>query len=140
MQEEEFLALIKLVSGEEIISMTSELEEDDIKLLILNHPLTISEIKTNRKQGLKFNHWMRLSDDYIHIINFDKVITLSRVKSNEIKILYNRFILKYGQSEISHNSNNKLTLTEELGLIGNVNQKREQLEKLFKSRSISSEP
>ena len=131
MQEEEFLALIKLVSGEEIISMVSELEEDDdIKLLILNHPLTINEIKTNRRQGLKFNHWMKLSDDYLHIINFDKVITLSKVKNNEIRILYN----------VLHNNNNQLTLTEELGLIGNVDETRKKLEKLFKSKSISSEP
>lgn len=140
MKEEEFLALIKLVSGEEIVSMASELEEDDIKLLILNHPLTISEIKTNRRQGLKFNHWMKFSDDYLHIINFDKVITISRVKNNEIRILYNRFISKYGQSNILHNNNNRLTLTEELGLIGNVDETREKLEKLFKSKSISSEP
>jgi len=140
MQEEEFLALIKLVSGEEIVSMTSELEEDDVKLLILNHPLTLNEVKTNRKQGLKFNHWMKFSDDYIHIINFDKVITLSKVKSSEIRILYNRFISKYGQLEILHNQNNRIPLTEELGLIGNVDQTREKLEKLFKSKSISSEP
>lgn len=140
MQEEEFLALIKLVSGEEIISMTSELEEDDIKLLILNHPLTISEIKTNRRQGLKFNHWMKFSDDYLHIINFDKIITLSKVKNSEIKILYHRFISKYGQSNILHSDNNRLTLTEEHGLIGNVDETRKKLENLFKSKSISSEP
>ena len=118
----------------------SEIEEDDVKLLILNHPLLICEIKTNKKHGIKFNHWMRFSDDYIHIVNFDKVITLSKLKNQELRILYNRFITKYGQSELINKTGTRLQLTEELGLIGNVTDTRNKLEKLFKSKSISSEP
>lgn len=139
MQEEEFLALIKLVSGEEIISMTSEIEEDDIKLLVLNHPLIISEIKTNRRKGIKFNHWMKFSDEYIHIINFDKVISLCKVRNNEMKFLYKKFVHNFGSSDYLSNSQ-KVNLGKEQGYIGNVNHTRRQLESLFRSKSISSEP
>lgn len=140
MEEQEFLALIKLVSGEEVISMTSEIEEDDIKLLILNHPLTISEVKTSKKEGIKFNHWMKLSDDYIHIINFDKVITLSKVKSMELNFLYKKFVNKFGQSEYLQTKTTQVPLSKDLGLIGNIEDTRSNLENLFKAKSISSEP
>ena len=41
-EKEDFLAVIKLVSGEEIISTVTPCEEDERTLLLLDSPVTVS--------------------------------------------------------------------------------------------------
>jgi hypothetical protein len=140
--ENEDLSLIKLVSGEEIISMVSSIEEDDLKLLLLNHPCKITTIKnTNGKdQGVKFDHWMKFSEEYVFTINFNKVITMTIVQNPQLKFLYKKFIDKYGDQEINHTKDNyyEIKPNRDLGLLGNVDDVRDKLESLFNSKSISS--
>ena len=65
--EEEYMSLIKLVSGEEIVAMTSDIQEDDdVKLVMLNHPCKISTISNPKGYGVKFDHWMKFSDDFVY--------------------------------------------------------------------------
>lgn len=140
--ENENLSLIKLVSGEEIISMVSSIEEDDLKLLLLNHPCKISTIKngSGKDQGIKFDHWMKFSDEYVFTINFDKVITITLVKNPQLKFLYKKFIDKYGDQELINSSDNHYEIkpNKSLGLLGNIDDVRDKLESLFDSKSISS--
>jgi hypothetical protein len=140
--ENENLSLIKLVSGEEIISMVSSIEDNDLKLLLLNHPCKVTTIRNSsngKDQGIKFDHWMKFSDEYVFTINFTKVITMTLVKNPQLKFLYKKFIDKYGDQEISHNDNYyEIKPNKELGLLGKVDDIRDKLESLFNSKSISS--
>ena len=84
---EENLCFIKLVSGEELIAMTSKIEEDDLTLVILNHPLEISVVQqkgSNVPKGIKFDHWLKFSDEFVFTLNFDKIITISKVKNTNL--------------------------------------------------------
>lgn len=138
---EEFLAIVKLVSGEEIITLLSPLEEDDdIKLMVFNHPLTMTAMRSSQKgSGIRFDHWMKFAEEYVFAVDFNKIITLTRVKNNQLKFLYKKFIQKYGDNEISHMSNEryKTPINKSLGLVGNVDEMRNSLEHLF-SKSVSS--
>lgn len=137
--EEEYMSLIKLVSGEEIVAMTSDFQEDDdVKLVMLNHPCKISTISNPKGYGVKFDHWMKFSDDFVFIINFDRIITQTRVKNPQLRFLYNKFIEKYGSSEISIKNNNHIKMNKTLGLIGSVSDTKSKLESLFKSKSVCS--
>tara|TARA_S200002703_G_scaffold156474_1_gene162194 strand:+ start:45 stop:473 length:429 start_codon:yes stop_codon:yes gene_type:complete len=137
--EEEYMSLIKLVSGEEIVAMTSDIQEDDdVKLVMLNHPCKISTISNPKGYGVKFDHWMKFSDDFVFIINFDRIITQTRVRNPQLRFLYNKFIEKYGSSEISIKNNNHIKMNKTLGLIGSVSDTKSKLESLFKSKSVCS--
>jgi len=137
--EEEYMSLIKLVSGEEIVAMTSDFQEDDdVKLVMLNHPCKISTISNPKGYGVKFDHWMKFSDDFVFIINFDRIITQTRVRNPQLRFLYSKFIEKYGSSEISIKNNNHIKMNKTLGLIGSVSDTKSKLESLFKSKSVCS--
>jgi len=74
--EEEFYAVIKLISGEEIFSKVCPCEEDERTLLILDNPVTIETV--NLKQfgltGVKVNPWIKFTDDSMFIINIMNTI------------------------------------------------------------------
>lgn len=140
--DNEDLSLIKLVSGEEIISMVSSIEDDDLKLLLLNHPCKVTMVKntSGKDQGIKFDHWMKFSEDYVFTINFDKVIAITGIKNPQLIFLYKKFIDKYGDQEVNPNKNNEYEIkpNKDIGLLGNVDDVRDKLESLFNSKSIST--
>lgn len=140
---EEHLCFVKLVSGEELIAMTRKIEEDDITLVILNHPLVISVIQQKQSdmpKGIKFDHWLKFSDEFVFTLNFDKIITISKVKNTNLSYMYKKFISKYGSEDlIRHDeTSNEIKVNKTIGMIGTVDDARETLEHIFKSKSVSS--
>jgi len=138
--EEESLCLLKLVSGEEIVAMTSSIEDDDIKLVMLNHPCKISTVTNAKGQGLKFDHWMKFTDEFVFTINFDKIIAMNKIDNIQLKFLYKKFVDKYGSQELFKTGygENRVKMSKSLGLIGKVEDMRSRLESLFDSKSVSS--
>ena len=93
-QKEDFLAVIKLVSGEEIISTVTPCEEDDRTLLLLDSPVMFENI-TIRNGGMgaiKVIPWIQAATDTILILDMDKVITMSEVFDKEVIRIYNRYM------------------------------------------------
>ena len=141
---EENLCFIKLVSGEELIAMTSKIEEDDLTLVILNHPLEISVIQqkgSNVPKGIKFDHWLKFSDEFVFTLNFDKIITISKVKNTNLTYMYKKFVSKFGCKDLIHGtseSSNERKMNKNIGMIGTVEETRKKLENIFKSKSVSS--
>lgn len=92
--EEEFYAVIKLISGEEIFSLVTPSEENGRILLILHNPVTIETIvmRSIGMQGYKINPWIRFADDDTFLLDMDKIVTLSEVNDEEILEMYNKFI------------------------------------------------
>lgn len=141
---EENLCFIKLVSGEELIAMTSKIEEDDLTLVILNHPLEISVIhqkQTDIPKGIKFDHWLKFSDEFVFTLNFDKIITISKVKNTNLTYMYKKFVSKFGCKDLIHGESeisNEKKVNKNIGMIGTVEETRKKLENIFKSKSVSS--
>ena len=93
MDKEEFYAVLKLVSGEEIFAKVSPCEEEDKTILILDCPVMFENI-TIRHMGVsavRINPWLKMSDDPTVVMNMDKVITMTEVHDKHLIKVYNRY-------------------------------------------------
>jgi hypothetical protein len=134
MNEEEFYATIKLVSGEEIFAKVCPFDEEDKTILVLDNPIMIETIYVPRFEGsiVKVHPWIKLSDDTMFIINLDKVITMTEVfESSLIKIHK-----KYSRERFK--SSNKSEITPNMGFVSSINDARRSLEKIYNLKSFKS--
>ena len=78
---EEFIAVIKLVSGEEILASVCVDETDEEPIIIAHTPVTMKMI--NNGMYVKIKPWMELADDDMFVFRTDKIITMSEVKPDQ---------------------------------------------------------
>jgi len=132
MMEEDFYAVIKLVSGEEIFSSVMPSEEEGRMLLILSNPVTIEVIvmKQIGMQGYKVDPWLKFADDDTFLLDMEKVLTISEVRDEDTIEMYQKFLRQ------QQNKDSKNSLTPELGYVSSVSEARKQFEKLYKSKDI----
>ena len=130
-EKEDFLAVIKLVSGEEIISSVTPCDEDDRTLLLLDSPVVFETImmRNNSMGAIKVIPWIQASGDTILILNMDKVITMSEVFDKEVIRIYNRYI------NDKDRETNESIVTKDMGYLSTVTDARIFLEKLYKKDS-----
>lgn len=126
MIEEDFLAIVKLVSGEEVLSLVCACHEDDQILLILDNPIIMKEYETPLGVLIKIQPWIKYSGESLHFIYIDKVITISEVHDEKIKSLYENYILQLNMSSTVKPS-------KSMGYISNVEDFRRSLEKSYKN-------
>ena len=72
-ETEERLCFIKLVSGEEAHIALKPIEDNELKLIILDITLEINIIEKSEdipSSGLKLDHWLKFSDDYVFYTKF----------------------------------------------------------------------
>ena len=72
MDKTEFLAAIKLVSGEELLSMVTSVHDENGDYLIVENPIEVEEvILPNKQAGAKVQPWMKFSREepvsYTHL-------------------------------------------------------------------------
>lgn len=123
---EDFLAAIKLVSGEEILSKVVVCSDDDDRI-ILENPVICEEVRTpgaNIPMGYKFEPWMKLTDEEVFIIDLNRVITISEIKDEEVTRTYDT-IVKSGFTR------NSPEITREMGYINSVERARKSFESLY---------
>ena len=82
MKDQEFLATLKLVSGEEVISMVLYLEDED--KVLLSNPFSVEQSRQKQGQleitGFSFKEWVMASFDDMYIISRDHIITITEVE------------------------------------------------------------
>ena len=129
MDKEEFHAVIKLVSGEEIFAKVCPCEEEDKTILILDCPVTFENIIIRQigVSAVRINPWLKISDDPTVVMNMDKVITMTEVHDKHLIKLYNRYLNE--KDQIS----NRTDINENMGFLSSVSDARVFLEKLYKS-------
>jgi len=129
--EDDFYATIKLVSGEEIFAKVAASEEEDKTILIVSNPITIGEIKTRvGVVGYKIEPWLKTTKKDLFLINLDKVVTISESSDIEMITLYQRFLRDNKDDETPSPSSR---LSRKMGLLGNIDETKKKLEKIFKS-------
>lgn len=126
--EDEFLAIVKLVSGEEILSTVCPCEEHERILLALENPIIMKEHETPIGIIIKVEPWIKLDDDYLYFIDMDKVITMTEVTSERLKKVYNEYL-----KEINGITHSKIKPNRKMGYISKLEDFRKDLEKIFKS-------
>jgi hypothetical protein len=129
MIEEDFYATVKLKTGEEIFAKVAASEEDDRTLLLVSNPIIVNEIKTKGKvAGYKVEPWLKTTTDDMFIINIDDVLTMSESTDVEMIMMYQDYVRSSNKQ-----NNNESIIDRKMGRIGNVNDAKEILEKIYKS-------
>jgi len=128
--EEEFYAIIKLVSGEEIFSKVHPCDEDDRILLILDDPVVIEKIKESESLLARVKPWIEMSSESLFIIDIKNVLLITETKDKHLIELHNRFI------RTKYKKNNNPSIEEQNGYISSVSEARKKLELLYKYNKI----
>ena len=126
--EEDFYGTIKFKNGEEIFAKVAASEEEDRTILILHNPILITEIKGKRGiVGYKVEPWLKTSKEDMFIVNMENVLTLSESSDMEMIIMYKRYL-----KDSENDRKNNAKINRRMGYLGNVEETKVSLEKLFK--------
>ena len=130
-EPQDFLAVIKLISGEEIISTVTSCEENDRVLLLLDNPVIFENImiRNGGMGAIKVIPWVQAADDTILIVDMDKVITMSEVFDKSVISIYNRYL------NDKDRDTNESAVTKDMGYLSTVTDARVFLEKLYKKKN-----
>ena len=139
---DEFYAIIKLTSGEEILSLISIDENEGDPLILLQNPITIKAIHTPNGMYVKVKSWIELSSDDIFIIKNDKIITMTETKDERLIEIYTNYVEEEDSIDVYTNSNHqqqqqqpksgKMKPSKKMGYISSVEDARKKLEDIFK--------
>jgi hypothetical protein len=127
--EEDFYAIIKLISGEEILSKVCPCDEDDRIVLILDNPITMESI-TIRQLGIttiKVSPWIKFSDESMFVMDMEKVITMTEINDEDLIKMHQKFVRERNKKS------NKSEVTSKMGYLSSIADARISLEKLYKS-------
>jgi hypothetical protein len=130
---EEFYAIIKLISGEEILSLVSIDENDGDPLIILQNPVIMKMIHSSAGSYIKVKPWMELSDDDIFIIRLDRVITMTETKNKKVIQVYDSYVNDEDDDSIDfYNPSGQVKVSNKMGYVASVEDARKNLERIFK--------
>jgi len=122
--DEEFYAVIKLVSGEEIFSLVLVDDSTDDTLLVLQNPITIKMINNHGGIYLKVKPWMDLTEDDFYFIKLDKVLTMTESKNKKLIELYKNYLedddTTYSSSIDVYKPSGEVKISEQSGYITSV--------------------
>ena len=128
--EDEFYAIIKLVSGEEIFSLVlvDNYQESDT-LIALQSPVIMGVNTNPHGTFIKVKPWLELPEEDIFMIRLDKIITMTESKDEKLINLYNHYI---NGENTPYDVSGVMKPNSEMGYISSVSDARKKLEKVFK--------
>ena len=130
---EEFIAIIKLISGEEILASVCVDETDDEPIVIAHTPVTMKMISNG--MYVKIKPWMELADDDMFVFRTNKIITMSEGKDHKVIKLYERYVEESNEEDDMTKllpSSGEVKPDEKMGYISSVEDARKILEEVWK--------
>ena len=124
MPTEEFCGALKMISGEEVLSRVSSVNDENGHYLILDNPIVVEEVTMDSRVGAKVSPWMKFSKERSFIVPMDRIITCVEV-DGEVEAFYEMSISKI-DPEYSK------TPPKNQGRVGTVEESRAILESIFK--------
>ena len=133
MMKEEFYAIIKLVSGEEIFALVMPDEVNDDTVIVLQNPVIMTMIGGNHGSFIKVKPWIELSDEDFIFVKPDKIITMTETKDNKLIKIYDQYITDSSEEEDEMPSQyGKVKPNKNMGYLTSVKKARKDLENIFK--------
>ena len=127
--EEDCYATVKFKSGEEVFAKVAASEEEGRTMLIVSSPIIVKELKgRSGVVGYKVEPWLKTTTDDMFIVNLSDVLTLSESSDIDMIMMYQDYIRS---SESNKNSTNQSIIDRKMGRLGNVNDVKEILEKIY---------
>ena len=129
--EKEFLATLKLVSGEEIIATVIYLEDED--KVLLENPFSVELSKQRQGKleitGFAFKEWVMASFDDMYIISRNHIITITEVEGPISEFYYKNLNKLENSKQLLHKPNK---LPRKSGYLGSINETKKSLEDIYK--------
>jgi hypothetical protein len=130
MIQDDFYATVKLKTGEELFAKVAATDEDDKTFLLVTNPVIVNEIKGKLGiVGYKVEPWLKTTTDDMFVINLDDILTLSESGDIEMIMMYQDYVRQSADTTPNHQK-----IDRKMGYIANVNDTKELLEKIFKSK------
>ena len=130
MIQDDFYATVKLKTGEELFAKVAATNEDDKTFLLVTNPVIVNEIKGKLGiVGYKVEPWLKTTTDDMFVINLDDILTLSESGDIEMIMMYQDYVRQSADTTPNHQK-----IDRKMGYIANVNDTKELLEKIFKSK------
>jgi len=138
---DEFYSVIKLVTNEEIFSLVSIDDNDGDPIILLQNPVVMKIIQGHNRSMVKIKPWMEIPEDDIFVINLDKVITMTEIKTESLINLYNQYISDSNNDNtfIVDENKGKVNITSNMGFISTVEDARKTLENLYNTEEDTKE-
>ena len=133
--EPDFIATIKLTTGEELISKVSYMPDDDS--LVLENPMSVTRIDQQKKNirinGFALSEWIHSTFDNMFVLPKQHVITMTEIEDKKISEFYIESVKRH-TTEINHfrESYDPQSFTREMGHLGSVKNTKRFLEDLYK--------
>jgi hypothetical protein len=131
MMGEEFYAIIKLISGEEILSLIMVDENDGDPIIVLQNPVVMKMVEQQMGSYVKIKPWMELPNDDFFMIKLDKVITMTETTDKKIIDIYNKYLNDDDSIDI-YKPSGEVKVSIEMGYVSSVEDARKKLEELYK--------
>jgi hypothetical protein len=128
---EEFYCILKLVSGEEILSLVMIDENDGDPIVILQNPVTMKAFQNHQGAHIKVKPWMELASDDFFMIRMDKIITMTETKDKRLIEIYDDYIKDEDSVEV-YTPGGAVKPSSKMGYIASVEDARKSLERIFK--------
>ena len=133
--EPDFIATIKLTTGEELISKVSYMPDDDS--LVLENPMTVMQIDQQKKNlriaGFALTEWIHSTFDHMFILPKQHVLTMTEIEDKNIQNFYMNTVQKHiVDLNAFKDSQQSMQFTREMGNIGSVQNTKKLLEDLYK--------
>ena len=130
---DEFYAIIKMISGEEVLSLVMVDENDGDPILILQNPVIVKMSENKHGSFIKVRPWVELSDDDFFIVRQDKIITMTETTDKKLINIYTQYITDSSDEDVDEFSQyGKVKPSEKMGYISTVKEARKKLEEIFK--------
>ena len=126
--EDDFYATIKFKNGEEIFAKVAVSEEENRTMLVLSNPVMATEVKAKGGLvGYKVEPWLKTTTDDMFFIDLSDILTMSESFDIEMIMMYQNYVRQ------ATKEGNYTKIDRKMGYLGNVNDTKEILEKIFKN-------
>ena len=129
---EDFYCILKLVSGEEILSLISVDDNDGDPIVVLQNPVVMELIDGKGKCYVKVKPWMELPSDDFFMVKLDKIITMTETTDRKLIDIYTKYLNDDDSIDL-YKPAGEVKVSTEMGYISSVEDARKKLEDLYKN-------
>lgn len=133
------IASLKLISGEELICTLLNLEQgEEYTTVSFKDPVRISLRDRRKTKKYSLEPWLCIKNNIVHTIDITKILTVYEVTDVNILNDYSEFFDR--KAKLSAKPKRKFNSSTKIGYIGNTNDFKNSLEKLYKDTDSYEKP
>ena len=126
---EEFHAVVKLVTGEEVFALVCIDENDGDPIILLMNPVIMKVMKNHVGQYIKVKPWMEIPTDSMYVVKYDKIITMTEVTETNMIEFYNKYL---NEEDTDWEEDGRTKISDKMGYVSSVDDARKMLENIYK--------